>query len=48
MDNFFKNKNQIEKLINQADENNETKNLTQKFEDLKKIRTTISLLQCLN
>ena len=45
MDNFFKNKNQIEKLINQADENNETKNLTQKFEDLKKIRKPFYLTE---
>ena len=38
MDKFFTDEKQIEELIKQADDNNETKKLIQQFDDLKKAR----------
>lgn len=38
MDSLFKDKKQIEELINQADDKNETKNLIQHFDNLKQTR----------
>ena len=43
MDNLFKDKKQIEELINQADDKSETKNLTQQFDKLKQTRTPFYL-----
>ena len=43
MDILFKDKIQIEKLINQADDKNETKSLIQQFERLKQNRTPFYL-----
>lgn len=43
MDTLFKNKNQIEELINQADDKNETKKLIQQFDKLKQTRTPFYL-----
>lgn len=43
MDTLFKDKNQIEALINQADDKSETKTLIQQFEKLKQARTPFYL-----
>lgn len=43
MDNLFKDKKQIEELINQADDKSGTKNLTQQFDKLKQTRTPFYL-----